>query len=229
MLRTLGGRNIGKCRLRAHQHPPLPPLSNLPALSLLQAGESSLQQRPLQAGYSPLRQRRIESDAYRCCGRDRCHSGGFLLRIMPPSWHPVPACASQRCCRRAIQQRQLQAGDSSSPQRKLESDADLVAATTTAGGTIPHCSGDGAATILKSGPKIKNRCTQEGLNREKLASIPKSEPEIKNRCTKEDLNREKLASIPKSGPKIKNRCTKEGLNREKLASIPKSRLEIKNR
>ena len=28
-LRTLGGRNIGKCRLRAHQHPLLPPLSNL--------------------------------------------------------------------------------------------------------------------------------------------------------------------------------------------------------
>ena len=25
-------------------------------------------------------------------GRDRCHSGGFLLRIMPPSWHPVSAC-----------------------------------------------------------------------------------------------------------------------------------------
>ena len=29
MLRTLGGKNIGKCRLRAHQHPLLPPLSNL--------------------------------------------------------------------------------------------------------------------------------------------------------------------------------------------------------
>ena len=27
------------------------------------------------------------------CGRGRCHSCGFLLRIMPPSWHPVPACA----------------------------------------------------------------------------------------------------------------------------------------
>ena len=25
-------------------------------------------------------------------GGDRCHSGGFLLRIMPPSWQPVPAC-----------------------------------------------------------------------------------------------------------------------------------------
>ena len=28
MLRTLGGKNIGKCRLRAHQHPLLPPLPN---------------------------------------------------------------------------------------------------------------------------------------------------------------------------------------------------------
>ena len=35
------------------------------------------------------------------CGRDRCHSGGFLLRIMPPSWHPVPACIPRQCCRRA--------------------------------------------------------------------------------------------------------------------------------
>ena len=32
------------------------------------------------------------SGADRRCGRDRCHSGGFLLRIMPPSWHPVSAC-----------------------------------------------------------------------------------------------------------------------------------------
>ena len=45
----------------------------------------------LLAGRFSLRHRRIESDAERCCGRDRCHSGGFLLRIMPPSWHPVPA------------------------------------------------------------------------------------------------------------------------------------------
>ena len=29
VLRTLGGRNIGKCRLRAHLHPLSPPLSNL--------------------------------------------------------------------------------------------------------------------------------------------------------------------------------------------------------
>ena len=29
VLRTLGGKNIGKCRLRAHQPPLMPPLSNL--------------------------------------------------------------------------------------------------------------------------------------------------------------------------------------------------------
>ena len=50
----------------------------------------------------PLLQRRIESAAERCCGRDRCHSGGFLLRIMPPSWHPVPACTPRLRCRRAV-------------------------------------------------------------------------------------------------------------------------------
>ena len=42
----------------------------------------------------------------------------------------------------------------------LESDADIVAATTVEGETIPHCSGDGAASILKSGLEIKNRCSR---------------------------------------------------------------------
>ena len=90
----------------------------------------------------------------------------------------------------------LQAGYSPLRQRRIESDADLVAATTAAGGTIPHCSGDGAASIPKSGPEIKNRCTLEGVNGEKLTSIPKFGPEIKNRCTQEAGNGEKLTSIP---------------------------------
>ena len=98
---------------------------------------------------------------------------------------------------------------SPSRQRKLESEADLVAATTVAGGTILHRHNDCAAVIPKSGPEIKNRCTQEGLNREKLASILKSGLEIKNRCTQEGLNGEILASIRKSGLEIKNRCRKQ--------------------
>ena len=88
---------------------------------------------------------------------------------------------------------------------------------------------DCAASIRKSGLEIKNRCTKEGENGEKLTSIRKFGPEIKNRCTKEGVNGEKLTSIPKSGPEIKNRCTQEGINRQNHASIRKSGHEIKNR
>ena len=49
-----------------------------------------------------------------------------------------------------------------------------------------------------------------------LASILKSGLEIKNRCTKDSVNLEKLASIRKFGPEIKNRCTLEGLNGESM-------------
>ena len=49
---------------------------------------------------------------------------------------------------------------------------------------------------------------QKDVSGEKLASILKSGPEIKNRCTKEGVNRQNPASIRKSGPEIKNHCTK---------------------
>ena len=83
--------------------------------------------------------------------------------------------------------------------------------------------------ISKFGLEIKNRCTKEGVNGEKLTSIPKFGLEIKNRCMKEGENGEKLTSILKSGPEIKNRCTQEGENGEKLTSIRKFGPEIKNR
>ena len=76
---------------------------------------------------------------------------------------------------------------------------------------IPHCSSENAASILKSGLEIKNRCTQEGVNRQNPASIRKSGPEIKNRCTQEGINRQNLASIPKSGLEIKNRCMQQAI------------------
>ena len=85
------------------------------------------------------------------CDGDRRHSGGFLLRIMPPSWHPVPACVRNvhpagglilsvatkirigcgpRCrygrCRR---------NHSSLPQRRLESDAERCSCATVAAET----------------------------------------------------------------------------------------------
>ena len=134
--------------------PPLnPPSWHLPL--------PALKQPCCRRNHSSLPQRKLELDAERCCGRDRCHSGGFLLRIMPPSWHPVPACTPRLRCRRTIlscssddaasipksgpeiKNRCIggvvafcRRNHSPSRQRRMESDADLVAATAVAGGTI---------------------------------------------------------------------------------------------
>ncbi|MCI6313934.1 MAG: hypothetical protein MR588_00915 [Bacteroidales bacterium] len=114
------------------------------------------------------------------------------------------------------------------PQRRIESDAEGRCGDGRSRRAILHRHYNYAASIRKFGPEIKNRCTQEGVNGEKLASIRKFGLEIKNRCTLEGVNRQNLASIRKSGLEIKNRCTLEGVNRQNLASIRKSGPEIKN-
>ena len=118
-------------------------------------------------------------------------------------------------------------------QRRIESDAKPRSHYGRCMRAILYRHNDCAASIRKSRLEIKNRCTQEGLNREKLASILKSGLEIKNRCTKDGVNREKLASILKFGPEIKNRCTKEGVNGEivqRFASLGlKSRIDARKR
>ena len=95
------------------------------------------------------------------------------------------------------------------PQRRIESDAEPRSRHGRCMRAILYRHNDCAASIPKFGLEIKNRCTQEGVNREKLASIRKSGLEIKNQCTKEGVNGEKLTSIRKSGLEIKNRCRKQ--------------------
>ena len=129
-------------------------------------------------------------------GGDRCHSGGFLLRIMPPSWYQSPPASSMPVAGETIPRQNPAVIPKSGPEIKNRC---------TKEGVI----GEKLASIPKSGLEIKNRCTQEDVNREKLASIPKSGLEIKNRCTLEVVNGEKLASIRKFGLEIKNRCTKQ--------------------
>ena len=114
-------------------------------------------------------------------------------------------------------------------QRKLVSDAEGRCSDCRSWRAILHRHDDYAASIRKSGPEIKNRCTQEGVNRQNPASIRKCGLEIKNRGTQVAVNRENLTSIRKSGLEIKNRCTHEGINRQNPASIPKFGPEIKNR
>ena len=120
-------------------------------------------------------------------GGDRCHSGGFLLRIMPPSWQPVPACASnghsaggpfntattgfRRRNYSSLRQRKLESDAhrcdkyccrrnySSLRQRKFESDtASMRLRLLQAGHST--CRHDGTAVILDFRPRIDNHCNR---------------------------------------------------------------------
>ena len=62
------------------------------------------------------------------------------------------------------------------PQRRIESDAEGRCGDGRSRRAILHRHYNYAASIRKFGPEIKNRCTQEGVNGEKLASIRKFGP-----------------------------------------------------
>ena len=142
--------------------------------------------------HSPSRQRRLESDAEnRCCGRDRHHSDGFLLRIMPSPWRPVPACVDHDI---------PQAGHSPLRQRRMESDADLVVATASEGGPFycageNHCS-DSQIHPLKSRIAARRRANP-GHSLQRCSSLT---PEIRNHCTQEVVKGHNHAAIPKFTP-----------------------------
>ena len=134
---------------------------------------------------------------------------------------------------------------SSLPQRKLESDADHLSRNGRCRRAIPHCCDDGAAVIRKSGPEIKNRCSNEAVSGQNPAAIPKFTPSnqeslhAKGRkrgktCSDSQIDPLNQESMHESGskpgkpcidsqvwPGIKNRCTQEGVNGEILASIRK--------
>ena len=116
--------------------------------------------------YFLLQQRKLESEADRCRGRDRFNSGGFLLRIMPPSWHPVPASTPRLRCRRAI----------------LHRHDDCAASIPKSGPEIKNrCSSLAVlegflASILKFGLEIKNRCSSLAILEGFLVAIAKFDP-----------------------------------------------------
>ncbi len=85
-----------------------------------------------------------------------------------------------------------------------------------------------ATSIRKSGPEIKNRCTDLPEIGPKAASIRKSGLEIENRCKDCPCFGLLATSIRKSGVEIKNRCTNLPEIGPAAAAIRKSGLEIKN-
>ena len=61
---------------------------------------------------------------------------------------------------------------SSLPLRKLESDANHLSRNDSCRRAIPHCCDDGAAVIRKSGPEIKNRCSNEAVSGQSMQRFP---------------------------------------------------------
>ena len=125
-------------------------------------------------GFSSLLRRRLESDADCRCGGDRRHSGGFLLRIMPPSWHPVPACTTRLRCRRAVL---LCSNDGAASIRKsgleIKNRCSLWAVLE---GFL--------ASIPKFGLEIKNRCALALRRRSAGGTILRRGNEKQNRTRK---------------------------------------------
>ena len=146
----------------------------------------------LQAGHSSLLQRNLNRTRNSWSGGDRCHSGGFLLRIMPPSWYQSPPASSMPVAGETIPRQ--------NPAVIRKSGLEIKNQCTKEGvnGEIP-------ASIPKSGPEIKNQCTKDGISRQNHASIRKSGPEIKNQCTLTGICGEGTASIRKLSPEDKKR------------------------
>ena len=120
-------------------------------------------------------------------GGDRCHSGGFLLRIMPPSWYQSPPASSMPVAGETIPRQNPAVIRKSGLEIKNRCMKDGV-------------NGEKLASIPKSGLEIKNQCTKEGVNGEIPASIRKFGPEIKNRCTKQPIFSTLPQQIPQQIP-----------------------------
>ena len=184
--------------------------------TLLQAGRSSLPQRSYAGGlfyfaattfrkrnYSTLRQRKLESDAERCCGVVRRHSGGFYLGLCrlrgilsPPAPHDFAAggpffdAATKIGIGRGIVAATTlrRRNCYTMRRRKLESDAAPLRQRPLQAGhsTRRH---DSTALILDFRPRLANRCSQEAKTRANRASILDFRPRLANRCSQKGQNR----------------------------------------
>ena len=113
--------------------------------------------------------------------RSRCRYGPAGETILP--------CGSEEKnrTRNSLSQRLLQAEPFSVAAKKIRIGYGPRSRYDHCRRAILSCSSDDAASIPKFGLEIKNRCTQEGVNRQNLASIPKSGLEIKNRCMQQAI------------------------------------------
>ena len=123
---------------------------------------NSLPIRLLQPGHSSLPLRKLESDAGHRSRDDRCRRNNSSLPLRKLESDADHLSRNDRCRR----------NHSSLPLRKLESDAGHRSRDGRCRRAIPHCCDDGAAVIRKSGPEIKNRCSNEAVSGQSMQRFP---------------------------------------------------------
>ena len=96
--------------------------------------------------------KKFESDAELVEQRGRCHSGGFLLRIMPPSWYQSPPASSMPVAGETIPRQ--------NPAVIRKSGLEIKNRCTKEGVIVEKL-----ASIPKFGPEIKNRCMKQHIPR----------------------------------------------------------------
>ena len=112
--------------------------------------------------HSPLRQRKLESDAEVRCRYGFCRQNYSSLPPRKLESDADHLSRNDRCRR----------NHSSLPLRKLESDAGHRSRDGRCRRAIPYCCDDGAAVIRKSGPEIKNRCSNEAVSGQSMQRFP---------------------------------------------------------
>ena len=118
---------------------------------------------------------------------DSYHSGGFLFRVMPPSWQPAPAGIRNGHSEGGpffFAATKIRIGRGTAPpQRRQQAKPFFFAATKIRigrGRSLPlrnqQAKPFSPASIRKSGPEIKNHCPLEDVSGGKLAAIAKFTP-----------------------------------------------------
>ena len=138
-------------------------------------------------------------------GGGSCHSGGFLLRIMPPSWQLSPARSRKDhslpprrwCCRLAF----LYRHDDGAAGGPFQTAATRVMQRFSSLGLKSRItarwrvvSGKSLQRFLSSPPKIQNRCTLEDVFRQIHAVIPKLTPSNQESLQRQGQNSGKPCS-----------------------------------
>ena len=165
---------------------------------------------------------------------------------MPPSWHPVPACAPRRlCCRRAIlfcsdkkwnrTRSVVAAGAGATPAAfylglcRLRGILFLPAPYDCAAGGPFFCAGDNPCSDSQIHPLKSGITAVLGLFLGKiLQRFPSLTPEIRNRCSNGVVSEHSLQRFPSLPHEIKNRCSPWAILEGFPTVIPKSGPEIKN-